>query len=227
MNKSLILSALAVSMLAGCVTTQGGASAGGQMDNKTVSTGAGAALGCVGGAILASLAGGKPLAGCAAGALLGGLIGYEKARQEEIAVVRKTQDETVARVSGAVASPIITEDVQVRDKTTGEIKKVQAIKEFSIDLPLSQKNTPEFNSAMDKVQKLAEKYADERGSAQITVAMNSKDANVQKFNEQRVNLKSPSGKGDITFVRSIDSEITKGYERITVKSNNSGLVDVS
>lgn len=219
-TKKLQLSTLALVLLAGCATQPGSQSSTGQIDHKATSAGAGSAIGCIGGAVLAKLAGGKALAGCAAGAVVGGLIGFEKARQEEIMAARKAQEDAIAEVNGAKANPVVTEEVQVRDKTTGETKRIQAVKEVSIDLPLSQKHTPEFDAAMDKIKKLAEKYADERGAAQITLALNPKDAKQQKVSEQRVFLKSASGKGEIIFVRAIDSLIPTGYERVTVTAKN-------
>lgn len=225
MKKTLMVSAVTMLFLTGCVTTQGG-SPFGQIDDKTATAGMGAAIGCVGGAVLAHLTGGKPLAGCAAGALIGGLVGFEKARQEEIEAAKRAQAEVVSSVAGAKAAPVVTEEVQVNDKNTGETKTVQALKEFSIDMPLSQKGSSEFNQAMNKVNKLAERYADERGIAEVTVAVNPKDAKAQKVTEQTINMKTSSGKGEIIFVKKTDIAVEKGYERITVKARNKGMVNI-
>ncbi len=197
----------------------------GSTENKATNIGGGAVIGCLGGALVAHLAGGKAAKGCAIGAAIGGIAGYAKARQEEIDAAKNVQAETLAAVPGAKAEPVVTENVEVKDKSTGEVKTVQAVKEVTIDMPLSQKGTPEFNSAMDKIKALAERYADERQSADLTVAMNQKDARLQKATAMSTPLKTASGKGTINFIRTIDPTIPAGFERITVRANNNSKID--
>ncbi len=67
-----------------------------EMDGKTKSGLTGGIVGCVGGALLAHLAGKSAGAGCAVGAVAGALVGYEKARQEEIAAAEASKAEILA-----------------------------------------------------------------------------------------------------------------------------------
>lgn len=218
------IAAISTSMtlvLSGCATP----GQPGSTENKAANIGGGAVIGCLGGALVAHLAGGKAAKGCAIGAAIGGMTGYAKARQEEIDAAKNVQAETLAAVPGAKAEPVVTESVEVKDKSSGETKTIQAVKEVTIDMPLSQKGTPQFNSAMDKIKALAERYADERQSADLTVAMNQKEARQRKVSSMTTALKTTSGKGTINFARTIDSAVPAGFERITVRAANSQKVD--
>ena len=107
------------------------------MDDKTTSAGIGAAVGCAAGAALAKLTKNDAGTACIAGAVVGGLIGYQRARSSEIQEAQATADEAV-KVSGAKATPVQTQPVQVTDKQTGKTETVRAFKTFSVDIPLSQ-----------------------------------------------------------------------------------------
>ena len=197
----------------------------GSTENTAVNVGGGAVIGCVGGAVIAQLAGGKAAKGCVMGAVVGGVLGYVKARQEEVDAAKATGEEAVATVPGAKAEPVVTENVQVKDKNTGEVRTVQAVKDVTIDMPLSQKGTPEYDNSMARIRALAERYADERQSADLTVAMNSREARQQKFVASTSIVSTASGKGNIRLVRSIDNKVPNGYERITVHARNPAQVE--
>lgn len=131
------------------------------MDDKTTSAGIGAAVGCAAGAALAKLTKNDAGTACIAGAVVGGLIGYQRARSSEIQEAQATADEAV-KVSGAKATPVQTQPVQVTDKQTGKTETVRAFKTFSVDIPLSQVDKPEGKAAMQKLNDYARKLARER-----------------------------------------------------------------
>lgn len=217
LNMTLTLSALALG-LTGCASIQQQTG----MDDKTAGAVGGGALGCVGGALLAKLAGGNAAAGCAAGAVMGSLIGFEKARQEEIAAAESARQEALAayakspQAKNVRASDIKTEEVTATDKQN-QSKKLKAFESVSIDLPVASKGSPEYDNAMGKLKTLAERVADNRGSADIVVAMAAADARAQKMTEQSGSVQTPKG-NTITVTKVIDNTVPKGTERITVKA---------
>lgn len=217
--KSIKLSLLAAAMvISGCASTPGGT-----FDSKTVSTATGAVIGCVTGGILAKITGNNAAAGCIGGGLVGGLIGFEKARQEEIAAAAEAQQQAVAalarRPDGAAAKvgEVKTVEVTATDKRTRETRKYQAFESATVELPLSAKGTPEYDAAIDKLKTLAERVADERGSARIEVAMSPNDARARKVALESVTVKSAKGH-PITVAKTADNAVLKGIERITVRA---------
>jgi hypothetical protein len=219
--KKLTYSVLATAMaLAGCAEIQGLQKG---VDSKTASAAAGSAMGCVGGALLAKLTGGSAASGCVAGAVVGGLIGFEKARQEELAAVEQTRQEAIEAMSSlpesqqARAGDIKTVQVAATDKTSRETKKYLAFESVSIDLPLSAKGTPEHDAAMGTLKKLAERVADERGSVDILVAMTSADAKARKVTLDSGKVNTAKG-NTITVSKFADASVPKGMERITIKA---------
>lgn len=190
------------------------------MDNKQQSAAIGAAIGCGVGAIFANMTGHNAAGGCAAGAMVGGVAGYEKARRDELAAAKLAQQDAVSSLPGAQARDVVTDNISVKNKTTGQVKQVEAFREASVDLPLSKKGTPEFNSAMDKLKALAEKVADERGKSEIIVTLAPSDAKAQKISSDTTEFKTASGKGSVLFSRAADDNVRAGVERVTVRAVN-------
>ena len=90
------LSAVALTVaLSGCAEIQQQTG----LDSKAISTAGGAAMGCVGGALLARMTGQNGLGGCMAGAVVGGFIGFEKSRQDEITAAEKARQEAMAALA--------------------------------------------------------------------------------------------------------------------------------
>lgn len=196
------------------------------MDSKSQSAALGATLGCAAGAILANLSGHDAKGGCAAGALVGGIAGYEKARQDELKAAKLAQQDAVSTLPGAQAKEIIADNVSVTEKATGNVKQMRVFREVNIDLPLSRKGTPEFNSAMDKLKIFAEKVADERGKSEIIVSFAPRDAALQKVDVKKVEVKTASGKGTILFSKAVDDRISEGVEQVTVRAANDDKVEI-
>lgn len=193
------------------------------MDNKTASAVGGGLMGCVGGALLAKLGGGNAAVGCAVGAAVGGFVGFEKARQGEIAAAEQARNEAVAAFAALPArqkvraSDVKTKEVVVTDKNTRETKKYQAFESVSLDIPLSAKGTPEHDAAMDKLKTLAQRVADERGSSEIVVALTPVDARARKVAATSGTVQTSKG-NTITVSKVADDSVPKGVERITVKA---------
>ena len=218
--KSISLTLIAVAVgVSGCASIQ--QSTG--MDNKTASAVGGGLMGCVGGALWAKLGGGNAAVGCAVGAAVGGFVGFEKARQGEIAAAEQARNEAVAAFAALPArqkvraSDVKTKEVVVTDKNTRETKKYQAFESVSLDIPLSAKGTPEHDAAMDKLKTLAQRVADERGSSEIVVALTPVDARARKVAATSGTVQTSKG-NTITVSKVADDSVPKGVERITVKA---------
>ncbi|MDM0028405.1 glycine zipper domain-containing protein [Variovorax saccharolyticus] len=225
--KSLFVPAVALSVvLSGCANIQASTGA----DAKTVSTVAGSIVGCAAGALLARATHGNALAGCTVGAVAGGLIGFEKARQEEIASAEQARREALAAMAQLppagrpVASEVKTVEITATDKDSHQAKKYRSFDSLSVDLPLSTRGTPEHQAALDKLKKLAERIADERGSSELYLAMTPADTKAQKVSLETI--KAPTQKGTVTIFKTVDATLPKGFERVTVKAGKLKTLDV-
>lgn len=162
-------------------------------------------------------------AGCIAGAAVGGLIGFEKARQEEIEEAEKTTTEVMNTMStlpsgkGVVAEQTKTVEVETQDAASKTVKKVKAFSSMSIDLPLAAKGSPEFETAIEKIKTFATKLADKRGAADITLAVSPKSAGKYQFTASKDSVKTESG-NTINVIKKIDASTPPGVERITVSA---------
>lgn len=193
------------------------------MDNKTASVAGGAAVGCIAGALLAKVTGGDAATGCAVGAAIGGLAGFEKARKEEIAAAEQAKQDIVTALAtlpkgqAAKTGEVQTVEISATDKKSREVKKYQAFDSVNVEIPLSAKGTPERDAAIGKLKTLAERVADERGSAEIIVAMTPADSKAQKVELATSTVKTKKG-SDISVSKVADASVPKGVERITVRA---------
>ena len=217
--KSISLTLLALAMgLSGCASLQ--QSTG--MDGKTAGAVGGSVIGCAGGAVLAKLTGGNALAGCAMGAVAGGLVGFEKARHDEIAAAEQARMDVAAVFASRPGQKVRvgevkTVEVTATQKGTRETKKYQAFDSVSIDLPLTAKGSPEHDAAMEKLKTLAQRVADERGSSEIVVALAPTDARARKMASSSGSAQTDKG-NTITVIKTSDASVPKGVERITVRA---------
>lgn len=218
--KLLTLSTLAFAVtLTGCANVQQATG----LDGKTVGAAGGAAIGCVGGALLAKITGQNAAGGCVAGAVVGGLVGFAKARQDEISAASTAQKEALAALAPlsvgnqVKAGEVKTVEVTATDKTKNETKKYQAFDSVSIDIPISAKGTPEYDAAIGKLKTLAEKVADERGSSKIDIAMTAADARANKVTLETASAKTAKG-NTVTVSKAADNTVQKGIERVTVRA---------
>ncbi|MDB5801430.1 MAG: hypothetical protein JWL63_2369 [Rhodocyclales bacterium] len=218
-NRSVVTTvaatALSVSLLvSGCAS-----------NSKTENTAVGAAIGCAAGAVLAKLTKNDAGTACAAGAVVGGLAGYLKARNAEVEEAHKVAD-AAAKVEGAKVSPVETQSVQVVDKSTNKTEKVTAFKAVSVEIPVSQLNTPDGRDALRKLDEYARKTADERGE---TIDMTIANAPERGGSSTKVALKEtlePSGKGKVRRIQVADPRVAANVQRITIEAKNPSRVEV-
>ena len=160
---------------------------------------------------------------CVVGAAVGGLIGFERARQEEMAAAEQARTEAMQAMAAlppgkrATAGEVKTVDVTATDKKTKETRKYKAFESVSVDLPLSTKGSPEYDAAMGKLKTLAERVADERGSSEIQVAMTPADVKARKVALTGGTVNTAKG-NPITVSKVSDAGVPAGVERITVKA---------
>jgi hypothetical protein len=190
------------------------------VDNKAVSAGIGAAIGCGVGALVAKGTKGDPGKACAVGAVVGGIAGYVKARQDELKAAREAAA-AVATVPGATASEVQTQVVQVTDQATGKTESVETFKAISVDVPVSQLSTPNGQAVMAKLDTYAKRVADERAD---TVAMDVATAPSREPAPKDVVVTSSStekaGKGRVQRRRLDDARVPKPLQRVTIEANN-------
>ena len=191
------------------------------IDKKTFSAITGAAAGCASGLVVAQISGGNQVRACLIAAAAGGVIGFEHARQQELEEANAARQDIlktlapIATQKGLRVNAIKTKELTLESTDGKEHKKISTFGALSVDLPTSAKNRPEHAAALEKLSRLAEKIADERGSAEIQLAMRPEDAKTSKAKLNTESITTAKGK-QIIFVRKTDGTLPKGIERITV-----------
>ncbi len=214
----VLIVALTAATLAAACATNGDAS-------KAQSAGVGAAIGCVGGALLAKLAREKPGAGCAVGAVAGGIVGYQKARSDELRRAREAAA-AIPVLAGAAPATVQTQAVVVTDAKSGKAETVETFKALSMDVPVSQLESPDGKDVMRKLSEYARKVADDRAeSVNLDVARTATLAKPDA--PKRVVLESAServGKGSLVRRRLADVAVPARIQRVTVEATNAERV---
>lgn len=196
------------------------------MDDKTTNMVGGAALGCAAGALIARSSNQNSGTGCAAGAVIGALVGFEMARQAELAAAEQTRKDAIAafatlprstNAKAVVVGDVKTVEVTATDKATKQTKKYNAFDSISIDMPSATKGTPEYELAMGKVRALADRVAAERGVSDIIIGVNGVDAKKQKIALSSSASKGANG-GIVNVTKRIDTTLATGMQRVTVKA---------
>lgn len=194
------------------------------VDDKTQSAAVGATLGCAAGALLAKVTSNDMGTACAAGAVVGGIIGYQRARNNEIEEAHKAADATKS-IEGAKTAPVQTDVVQVTDKETGKTEQVKAFKSVSVDIPLSQVDTADGREAMRKLNDYARKVATDRGdTVDMTVAVAPDKAGKSKVAAQQT--RETVGKGAVVRNVVIDPRTPSNVQRVTIEVKNPTRVEV-
>lgn len=154
MKQASFAVAAVILALSGCATTGPDGQQAPMMSDasmaKMKSTGIGAGVGCVAGAVMASMTGGKPAVGCAIGAAGGAAIGFVKAREEELAEMRLAQ----AELPGA---QLETRPVQVTEKATGKVEKVDAFSTLAVPMSPASVANPSGAKVLNRMGTLAAK----------------------------------------------------------------------
>lgn len=218
--KNLYLSIIALSITVyGCAEMQQHTS---QNSNPAIVFG-NAIFGCFGGTMLAKFTGQSEEIGCKHGTFFVWLFAFKKSRQEEISAVENAAQEAVSALELLPASKAVkigqvaTVEVTVTNKFSNEIIKIKVFDFISLEIPFSLKNTPEYDAAISKLKKLAEKVADERGSSLINISLTSTDAKRYKIVFETGSVLTPKG-SSITVSKTADNSIQQGIERVTVRA---------
>lgn len=212
--RNLPLVVLLPALMAGCAN----------MDSKTQSAGIGALIGCAAGAALAKATDNNAAQACAAGAVVGGVIGYQKARNQEIADAREAAA-AAERVKGAKVAPVRTEAVKVKDTATGKTETVQAFKSVSVDIPVSQLDTAEGKEAMRKLDSYARRAAEQRGET-ITMNIAAAPGTAGKIGVDNRSVVEKVGDGAVRRTTTVDGRIPPGVQRVTIEARNPSAVSV-
>jgi hypothetical protein len=214
-NRIPLLSLCAALTLSSCAVT----------GNKTESIGIGAAIGCAAGSVIAVLTDNDAASGCAVAALVGGIAGYIQARNAEIEEARSVSD-AASTVEGTTVSPIETDQVSLVDTQAEKTDTVAAFKSVSVDIPISQIDTPEGQEVIRKLQNYARKMADQRGETiDITtiIALSGESSAAKVTLEETIEV---AGKGNVRRVRVADPSIAPNVRRITIDARNQTLIEV-
>lgn len=201
-------------LLAGCAN----------VDQKTQSAGIGALVGCAAGAALAKLTDNNATQACVAGAVVGGLIGYQQARSAEIAEAREAAA-AAERVKGAKVAPVRTENVKVTDKVSGKTESVQAFKSVSVDLPVSQLDTPDGQAALRKLDAYARRAAEQRGEP-ISMNIAAAPGTAERIGVSNRSVVEKVGEGELRRTLSIDQRVPAGVQRVTIEASNKAAIEV-
>jgi hypothetical protein len=194
------------------------------MDSKTEGGAIGAGIGCAAGAVLAKLTKNDMTTACVAGAVVGGAAGYLYARNAEVKEAQQVAD-AAGKVEGAKVTPVETQTVQVVDKSTNKTESVAAFKAVSVDIPVSQLNTPDGKEAVRKLNEYARKTADQRGE---TIDMTIASA-PEHGGSTKVALKEtiePAGKGKVRRTLVADPHVSSSIQRFTIEAKNANRVEV-
>lgn len=98
-------------LITGCATNQANQNAG-----------IGAALGCVGGAAIAAMTGGKPAQGCLMGAAAGAAIGFFEGRKKDLELAEQTRKSILESTKGTDTQVVVTK----RSDKVPESERAQA-----------------------------------------------------------------------------------------------------
>ena len=196
------------------------------VDQKTQSAGIGAAVGCAAGAALAKLTKNDAATACVAGAVVGGLVGYQHARNSEIDEARQAT-EAAQKVEGAKTVPVQTQTVQVTDKQTGKTEAVQAFKSISVDIPLSQVDTPDGREAMRKLNEYARKVAREReDTVEMSIATAPGKSSKTTPVGGLVQTTEKVGNGVVNRSVYTDSRVPPNVQRVNIEVKNPARISV-
>lgn len=206
--------AACAALLGACTTT----------DHQSQTAGKGAVVGCVSGVAFAMIVRGNPIKACLAGTVVGGLVGYQKARLEELDQARKTADALAADSALAATAKVDVQQVQVVEAESGRAEKVEAFKGLSMDVPVSQLDTPQGKDLMRKLGAYARKLAQDRGEpVSMDVAKKAPSEVEATMPNKRLVLEESAeevGKGVLIRRVVLDTEVPQAVQRVTIEAHN-------
>ena len=201
-------------LLGGCAMT----------DHRTETASQGAVVGCVSGVAYAFLVRGNPVKSCLAGSVVGGVVGYQKARLDELDQARKTAASLSKETADTPAAKVEVQQVQVVEGESGRTEKVEAFKGLSMDVPVSQLGTPQGQALMQKLDAYARKLTQERGEpVSMEVIKKAPPETAATMPNKRLVLEEKAeeiGKGVLIRRVVLDTEVPQTVQRVTIEAHN-------
>ncbi|MEG2046383.1 MAG: hypothetical protein RR100_05995 [Comamonas sp.] len=142
---------------------------------------------------------------------------------QEIETARAVQDDAVSSMQHlpiklrSSAGPVKLQDVPITDSQSGQTRKMRALESITVHMPLAAKGRPEYTQAMTTLKNLANRLADNRGSAAIVVHQSAADLQAQRVNA--ATGVSKTAKGSPVKVEKVeDANLAAGAERYTIQA---------
>lgn len=172
MKKSIIALTIAALFSAGCAEVP-------KMNGNHATGGAvsGAAIGAVAGNVLGYALGGNRTVATLAGAAIGGFLGYQQGKAADVAEAKKLADELASK--DKVAATVQSYEYEAKDKDSGKMQKVSALKSITAPLPADaiQARDPQMTGTLGKFGNFA---ATRSEPMIVTVAGTKKDIDYLK-----------------------------------------------
>lgn len=130
--KKTIIALTVAALLTGCADMQARIPKVGG-DHATGGAVSGAAIGAVAGNVLGYALGGNRTVATLAGAAIGGLLGYQQGKARDVAEAKQLADDMAAR--NRIAAKVESYEYQAKDKDSGQMQKVSALKAIEAPLP--------------------------------------------------------------------------------------------
>lgn len=142
---------------------------------------------------------------------------------QEIELARAVQADAVSSMQHlplklrSSAGPIKLQDVPITDSQSGQTRKMRTLESVSVLMPLAAKGRPEYAQAMTTLKNLANRLADNRGSATIVVQQSAADVQAQRVNTATGTSKTAKG-SPVKVDKVEDAQLPAGTERYTIQA---------
>lgn len=144
---------------------------------------------------------------------------------QEIELARAVQSDAVSSMQHlpiklrSGAGPIKLQDVSIADSQSGQTRKMRTLESISVLMPLAAKGRPEYTQAMATLKNLANRLADNRGSAAIVVHQSAADVQAQRVNTATGVSKTAKG-SPVKVDKVEDAQLPAGTERYTIQAGS-------
>ena len=142
---------------------------------------------------------------------------------QEIELARAVQADAVSSMQHlplklrSSAGPVKLQDVPITDSQSGQTRKMRTLESVSVLMPLAAKGRPEYAQAMTTLKNLANRLADNRGSATIVVHQSAADVQAQRVNTATGVSKTAKG-SPVKVDKVEDALLPAGTERSTIQA---------
>lgn len=142
---------------------------------------------------------------------------------QEIELARAVQADAVSSMQHlplklrSSAGPVKLQDAPITDSQSGQTRKMRTLESVSVLMPLAAKGRPEYAQAMTTLKNLANRLADNRGSATIVVHQSAADVQAQRVNTATGTSKTAKG-SPVKVDKVEDAQLPAGTERYTIQA---------